>query len=79
VLHATYQRLFTQPIDDYTFLLKDEQYMSNAPDAMRGLLGAEIFFSSANGRRWAGWREANEVSAHGQTIAETILVVEYGR
>lgn len=47
MLHATYQRLFTQPIDDYTFLLKDEQYMSNAPDAMRGLLGPEIFFSSA--------------------------------
>ena len=40
VLHATYQRLFTQPIDDYTYLLKDEQYMSTAPDAM--LVGRRV-------------------------------------
>ncbi len=47
VLHATYQRLYTQPIDDYTYLLKDEEYMSNAPEAMRGLLGADLFFGTA--------------------------------
>ena len=30
VLHATYQRLYTQPIDDYSYLLADEEYMANA-------------------------------------------------
>ena len=47
VLHATYQRLYTQPIDDYTFLLDDEDYMASAPAAMRGLLGADLFFGTA--------------------------------
>ena len=48
VLHATYQRLYTQPIDDYTFLLKDEEYMARAPAAICGLLGADLFFDSAD-------------------------------
>ena len=47
VLHATYQRLYTQPIDDFTYLLKDEEYMANAPEGMRQLLGAELFFHTA--------------------------------
>ena len=47
VLHATYQRLYTQPIDDYTYLLEDEDYLASAPDAMRGLLGADLFFGTA--------------------------------
>ena len=47
VLHATYQRLYTQPIDDYTYLLQDDDYMSSAPEAMRGLLGADLFFGTA--------------------------------
>ena len=47
VLHATYQRLYTQPIDDYTYLLEDEDYMASAPEAMRGLLGANLFFGTA--------------------------------
>ena len=48
VLHATYQRLYTQPIDDYSYLLKDEAYMASAPEAMRGLLGDGLFFGTAN-------------------------------
>ena len=48
VLHATYQRLYTQPIDDYSYLLEDEEYMANASDAMRSLLGADLFFGTAN-------------------------------
>ena len=47
VLHATYQRLYTQPIDDYSYLLKDEAYMASAPEAMRGLLGDGLFFGTA--------------------------------
>ena len=44
VLHATYQRLYTQPINDFTYLLADEEYMASAPEGMRGLLGADLFF-----------------------------------
>ena len=47
VLHATYQRLFTQPIDDYSFLLKDDEYMKSASPEMLGLLGAGLFFGTA--------------------------------
>ena len=47
VLHATYQRLYTQPIDDFTYLLKDEAYMETAPEGMRQLLGADLFFHTA--------------------------------
>ena len=47
VLHATYQRLYTQPIDDFTYLLKDEAYMATAPEGMRQLLGADLFFHTA--------------------------------
>ena len=49
VLHATYQRLYTQPIDDFRYLLDDEEYMANAPEGMRQLLGAELFFHTAQG------------------------------
>ena len=47
VLHATYQRLYTQPIDDFTYLLKDDEYMATAPEGMRQLLGADLFFHTA--------------------------------
>ena len=47
VLHATYQRLYTQPIDDYTYLLKDEAYVRNASKEMMGLLGADLFYGTA--------------------------------
>ena len=49
LLHATYQRLYTQPIDDFRYLLEDEEYMASAPEAMRQLLGAELFFHTAKG------------------------------
>ena len=48
VLHASYQRLYTQPIDDYSYLLKDEAYMASAPEGMRGLLGEGLFFGTGN-------------------------------
>ena len=47
VLHATYQRLYTQPLDDYSYLLADEEYMANASDAMRSLLGADLLFGTS--------------------------------
>ena len=47
VLHATYQRLYTQPIDDYTYLLRDEEYVKNASPEMLGLLGADLFYGTA--------------------------------
>ncbi len=30
-----------------TYLLQDDDYMSSAPEAMRGLLGADLFFGTA--------------------------------
>lgn len=51
VLHATYQRLYTQPIDDYTYLLNDEEYVKSASKELLGLIGAELFFGTANENR----------------------------
>ena len=48
VLHATYQRLYTQPIDDFSYLLEDEEYMASAPEGMRGLLGEGLFFGTGS-------------------------------
>ena len=48
MLHATYQRLYTQPIDDFTYLLRDEEYMANAPEGMAQLLGADLFFGTGS-------------------------------
>jgi ectoine hydroxylase-related dioxygenase (phytanoyl-CoA dioxygenase family) len=47
VLHATYQRFYTQPIDDYSYLLKDAAYMASAPDGMREILGENAFFGTS--------------------------------
>lgn len=47
VLHATYQRLYTQPIDDYTYLLDDQEYVRNASPEILGLLGADLFYGTA--------------------------------
>jgi hypothetical protein len=47
VLHATYQRLYTQPIDNYTHLLEDTAYVAKASPEMLSLLGAELFFGTA--------------------------------
>jgi len=46
VLHALCQRLCTQPVNDYSHLLHDEAYLAAAPEEMRGLLGADLFFSN---------------------------------
>jgi hypothetical protein len=46
VLHASCQRLYTQPIEDYTHLLRDEAYMAAASEAIRGLVGADLLFGS---------------------------------
>ena len=62
VLHATYQRLYTQPIDDYTYLLEDEEYMASAPDAMRGLLGADLFFGTAKPGSMVDMRKFGEAT-----------------
>ena len=48
VLHATYQRLYTQPVDDFSFLLEDEEYIASAPEGMRGILGDGLFFGTDN-------------------------------
>ena len=47
VLHATFQRLYTQPIEDYTHLLKDERYVASASQALLNLIGAQVFFGTA--------------------------------
>ena len=46
ILHATYQRLYTQPVVDYTSLLDDEEYMKRAPEGMSQLLGGDLFFGT---------------------------------
>jgi len=47
VIHATYQRLYTPPIDDFTYLLQDEEYIATASDEIRQLLGENLFFHTA--------------------------------
>lgn len=51
VLHATYQRLYAEPIDDFTYLLKDEAYMATAPEGIQQLLGADLFFNTSTPKR----------------------------
>ena len=59
VLHATCERLYTQPIDDYTYLLKDE---ASAPEAVRGLLGENLFFGTAKPGSMVDMREFGEAT-----------------
>jgi ectoine hydroxylase-related dioxygenase (phytanoyl-CoA dioxygenase family) len=47
VLHATYQRLYTQPIDNYDYLLKDNAYVNNASPELLSLLGTDLFYGTA--------------------------------
>ena len=47
VLHATFQRLYTQPIEDYTHLLEDEEYVASASQALLNLVGAQVFFGTS--------------------------------
>ena len=46
LLHASCQRLYTQPVEDYTHLLRDEAYLAAAPEEIRGLVGADLFFGT---------------------------------
>ena len=46
ILHASCQRLYTQPVEDYTHLLRDEAYMAAASEAIRGMVGADLLFGS---------------------------------
>ena len=60
VLHATYQRLYTQPMDDYSHLLQDEAYLASAPEGMRGLLGERLFFGSSHAGSMGDIARVNE-------------------
>ena len=46
LLHASCQRLYTTPVEDYTHLLRDEAYMAAASEEIRGLVGADLMFGS---------------------------------
>ena len=48
LLHASCQRLYTQPVEDYTHLLRDEAYLAAASEAIRGLVGADLLFGSVS-------------------------------
>ena len=48
MLHATYQRFYTQTIDDFSYLLEDEEYLEQAPEGIRGLLGEGLFFGTSS-------------------------------
>ena len=48
MLHATYQRFYTQPIDDYSYLLENHDYMKKAPKEMGLLLGERAFFGTGS-------------------------------
>ena len=50
VLHATYQRLYTQPIDDFTYLLKDEKLHGNSSGGDAPAARRRSLFSYGNGR-----------------------------
>ncbi len=47
MLHSTYQRLYTQPIEDFSHLRDDPEYLASAPEGMRDLLGVDLFFGTA--------------------------------
>ena len=46
LLHLSCQRLYTQPVEDYTHLLRDEAYMAAASEEIRGMVGADLIFGS---------------------------------
>ncbi len=66
VLHASCQRLYTQPVQDYTHLLRDEAYLAAAPEGIGGLLGADLFFGS----------ESSTGIADPEKVAKTLLVAQ---
>ena len=73
VLHATYQRLYTQPIDDYTYLLKDDAYLASAPEGIRQLLGAELFFHTAKPGQDAATANDVDMQKFGYAMAASKL------
>ena len=46
LLHLSCQRLYTQPVEDYTHLLRDEAYMAAASEEIRGMVGADLIFGT---------------------------------
>ena len=59
VLHASYQRLYTQPIDDYTYLLKDTAYVASASPELLGLIGRFVL-RHGNGQTRCRYRQVHE-------------------
>ena len=66
MLHASCQRLYTQPVQDYTHLLRDEAFLAAAPEGIRGLLGADLFFGS----------ESSTGIADPEKVAKTLLMAQ---
>ncbi len=60
------QRFYTQPVQDYTHLLRDEAYLAAAPEAIRGLLSADLFFGT----------ESSEGIADPENVAKTLLMAQ---
>ena len=47
----SFQRLYTQLINDVTYLLKNVKYMASARKGIRQLLGADLLFHTATPER----------------------------
>ena len=60
------QRLYTQPVRDYTHLPRAEAYLAARPEAIRGLLGADLFFGS----------ESSTGIADPEKVAKTLLMAQ---
>ena len=67
VLHASCQRLYTQPVQDYTHLLRDEAYLAAAPEGIRGLVGADLFFGSES---------STGIAPDPEKVAKTLLMAQ---
>ena len=67
VLHASCQRLYTQPVEDYTHLLRDEAYLAAASEAIRGLVGADLFFGTAT---------STSSGADPEKVAKTLVMAQ---
>ena len=60
------QRLYTQPVRDYPHLPRAEAYLAAAPEGIRGLLGADLFFGS----------ESSTGIADPEKVAKTLLMAQ---
>ena len=65
LLHASCQRLYTTPVEDYTHLLRDEAYMAAAPEAIRGMVGADLMFGTVG---------PNGVAPDADKVMKTIMM-----